>query len=96
MPMGDIRRKHAAKWSVVEAKAKFSEVVDRARAGEPQTITKNGKQAVVVVAADEWQRAKSQAASQDGTLYDFLRNSPLVGVDLDLERDRSPPRDIDL
>ena len=36
-------------WTVAQAKAKFSEVVDQARVSGPQTITKNGRAAVVVV-----------------------------------------------
>ncbi len=79
-------------WTVAEAKAKFSEVIDRARADGPQTITRKGKNAVVVVAAEEWAR-KTQ---RKGTLAEFLAASPLRGADLEMERDRTPPRDIDL
>ncbi len=43
-------------WTVAEAKAKLSEVIERAQSGGPQTITRNGHIAVVVVAADEWER----------------------------------------
>ena len=35
-------------WSVAQAKARLSEVIERARAGEPQLITRNGRKAVVV------------------------------------------------
>ena len=35
-------------WTVAEAKAKFSQVIERARTG-PQTITRNGRPAAVVV-----------------------------------------------
>ena len=44
-------------WSLAEAKAKFSEVVEKARTQGPQHVTRNGREAVVVVAADEWKRA---------------------------------------
>jgi len=44
----------AGTWTVAEAKAKFSEVVDKARVNGPQTITKNGRTAVVVVSAEDW------------------------------------------
>ena len=43
-------------WTVAQAKAKFSEVIDHARSQGPQTITRNGRQAVVVVAPEEWER----------------------------------------
>jgi antitoxin Phd len=44
-------------WSVQDAKNRFSEVVDAARR-EPQTVTKHGKPAVVVVAVDEYERLR--------------------------------------
>jgi len=43
-------------WTVAEAKAKFSELIERARSRGPQTITRNGHTAVVVVSAEEWSR----------------------------------------
>ena len=39
-------------WTIAEAKAKFSEVVEKARSAEPQTITRGGRKVVVVVAAE--------------------------------------------
>jgi prevent-host-death family protein len=44
-------------WSVQDAKNRFSEVVEAARR-KPQTVTKHGKPAVVVVAADEYERLR--------------------------------------
>jgi len=44
-------------------------------------------------------RRKAPAGQIDplaGSLVEFLRRSPLAGVSLDLERDRSAGRDIDL
>jgi prevent-host-death family protein len=43
-------------WNLAEAKARFSEVVEKARTEGPQHVSRNGKEAVVVVAADEWRR----------------------------------------
>ena len=59
-------------WTVAEAKAKLSEVIEKAMAGEPQAITRNGKPAVVVVSAAQWQRR----ALHPGTLLEFFLNSP--------------------
>jgi prevent-host-death family protein len=42
-------------WTLAGAKARFSEVVDRAQAG-PQTIARNGKPSAVIVSAEEWAR----------------------------------------
>lgn len=43
-------------WTVAEAKAKWSEVIDHARSHGPQTITRNGRKAVVLVSFEEWER----------------------------------------
>ena len=43
-------------WTIAEAKARFSELIDRANANGPQTITRHGRTAAVVVSAEEWER----------------------------------------
>ena len=58
----------------------------------PQAITVHGRRAVVVLSADDYDRLKHPRPS----IAEFLRASSLVGVDLDIERDKSLPRDIDL
>ena len=78
-------------WTRAGAKARFSEVVDRAQAG-PQTITRNGKPSAVIVSAEEWARK----TVRKGTLAEFLLASPLRGADLDLERPHETPRDLTL
>lgn len=42
-------------WKLQDAKAQFSEVVRRARAGEPQEVTVHGKKAVAVVDLDRFE-----------------------------------------
>ena len=78
-------------WTVADAKARLSEVIERAQ-GEPQTITRNGKPSVVVVSIEEWARK----TSRKGSLASFLLNSPLRGAELELERPRDEPRDLAL
>ena len=88
-----IYRGHSDKiWSVAEAKAKFSKVIEEARTHAPQVITRNGQPAVVVVSAEEWERKTKRR----GTLVDFLINSPLKGVELDLSRPKEKPRSLSL
>lgn len=70
------------KWTVAEAKAKFSEVIERAQTDGPQTITRNGKKAAVVVAAEEWERKTKRR----GNLAEFFASSPLRGLDLKVKR----------
>lgn len=79
-------------WSLAEAKAHFSEVVDGALTKGPQVITRRGRKAVVVVAAEEWERK----AQRHGTLADFFAASPLRESGLELERPQDLPRDLDL
>ena len=79
-------------WTVAEAKAKLSEVIDQAVSTGPQTITRSGHKAVVVVSIEEWERK----TSRKGTLADFFASSPLRDSGLTLERDDTPPREIDL
>ena len=79
-------------WTVAEAKAKFSEVVELARVKAPQMVTRNGRPAIVVVSAEEWERKTKRR----GSLADFLSDSPMKGVDLDLHRPKEKPRSLDL
>ncbi|BCH20535.1 antitoxin [Mesorhizobium sp. L-8-10] len=81
----------AATWTLARAKAKLSEVVDRAQA-EPQLITRNGKPSAVIVSAEEWARK----TTRKGSLADFLLNSPLRGTDIEIDRHHDAPRDIAL
>jgi prevent-host-death family protein len=81
--------KENGSWTVAGAKARLSEVIERAQSA-PQTITRNGKPSVVVVSAEEWQRK----TVRKGTLAEFLMGSPLRGADLELERQRDEPRDL--
>ena len=80
-------------WQVQEAKARFSELMRDAAKDGPQTITIRGRRAAVVLSADDYDRLKRPKPS----LVEFLRASPLAGVELDIERDRTaPPRDVTL
>ena len=79
-------------WTVAEAKAKFSEVIDRAARQGPQTITRNGRTTAVVVGAEEWQRKSTRV----GNLAEFFAASPLRGSGLKLPSRRSRSRKIRL
>jgi prevent-host-death family protein len=82
----------ADSWTVAEAKAKFSELIERARSAGPQTITRNGRTAVVVVAAEEWERKTKRA----GNLAEFFAASPLRGSAMRTKRVKDRPRKVDL
>ena len=82
-------------WQVQTAKAKFSEVFRRARTEGPQHITRQGKEGVVMISDEEYQRLLVRLR-QPKSIVQFFRESPLVGAELDLERDRDTGRDIEL
>ena len=73
-------------WSVAEAKAKFSEVVERATTEGPQRVTKNGRDAVVVVSAAEWE----QRDAFEGSLFEVLQKAQLEDGELVIERHPEP------
>lgn len=79
-------------WTVAEAKAKFSELIDKAKSEGPQKITKHGRTTAVVVAAEDWTRK----TERKGNLAEFLSASPLRGSGLKLRRLPIRLRDIEL
>ena len=81
-----------AHWALQDAKARLSELIKRAHAEGPQEITVRGEPAAIVIAKKDFDRLTGPKPG----LVEFLRKSPLAGVLLDLERDRSPARDVDL
>lgn len=85
----------SATWQVQTAKARFSELFRRARTDGPQRITRQGKEAVVMIAGEDYDRLIGKS-KQPKSLLQFFRESPLVGLELDLERDPDPGRDIEL
>ena len=64
-----------------KARADLSNIIDKALAGEPQRITRHGKQAVIVVSEDEW-RKRPQAASSLGALIADWAEQGLLGPDM--------------
>ena len=82
-------------WQLQVAKARFSELFRRALSEGPQLITRQGKEAVVMISDEQYERLVGKA-HQPKNLLQFFRESPLVGVDLDLERDKDEGRDIEL
>mgnify|MGYP001598364676 FL=1 len=62
-------------WSVQDAKNRFSEVVEAARE-QPQTVTKHGKRAVVMVAAEEYDRLKKLEKRNAPSFKEHLLNMP--------------------
>ena len=76
------------RWQLQEAKNRLSELVRKAREDGPQVITVHGTDAVVVMTAEQFRKL----APRKGTLLEFFRRSPLVGVELDITRSRDTGR----
>lgn len=77
-------------WALQDAKNKFSELIDHAIQDGPQTITRRGKKTAVILSTEEFRRL---TAGQEN-LVDFLRDSPLRGAELDLERSTDLGREV--
>ena len=77
-------------WQLQSAKQHFSELVERARRDGPQVVTKHGRDAVVVVSAEEYSRLRGGGPS----LVEFIRSAPDLDA-LDLERAQDRGRDLE-
>jgi prevent-host-death family protein len=82
-------------WQIQTAKARFSEVFRLARTQGPQHITRQGKEGVVMISDEQYDRLVGKSR-QPKSIVQFFRKSPLVGVELDFERDKDTGRDIEL
>jgi len=79
-------------WSVQDAKNRFSEVVEAARR-KPQMVTKHGRPAVVVLAADEYDRLRKLQQLKAPSFAEMLLAIPKG--DVEFERLDTTPRDVD-
>jgi prevent-host-death family protein len=77
-------------WSVAEAEARFGDAVARAVGRGPQTVTRRGERAVVVVSVEEWDRKTRRS----GSLAEFFAASPLIGSGVEVERSDDPGRPV--
>jgi antitoxin Phd len=81
------KAKPAGQWQLQTAKAQFSEVFRRARSEGPQLVTRQGKEAVVILPAEEFERL-SMRSRQPQSLVEFFADSPLAKVKINLKRKR--------
>jgi prevent-host-death family protein len=79
-------------WQLQDAKAHLSELVKKASSGAPQEITLRGRPTVVVLSTKQYEKLNKPKQK----LTSFLRQSPLAGIDIELERDKNDMRDIEL
>lgn len=77
-------------WSLQDAKARFSELVNRCMESGPQLVTRHGRKAVVVMTVEEYETLTSPRQG----LKDFFLSAPRV--DLDVSRSRDTGRTVEL
>ena len=82
-------------WQLQTAKARFSELFRLARSEGPQLITRQGKDGVVMLPVEQFDQLMNRSRKPK-SLVQFFRESPLVGLELEFERDKDTGRDIEL
>lgn len=82
------RRDRHAEWTLTEAKAQFSSVVQDALEGKPQRIIRNGREVVVVVAAEAYDAAMKPRRS----LVELF--SALRGAEIEIDRPKDDTREV--
>jgi antitoxin Phd len=82
-------------WQLQMAKARFSELFRCARSEGPQLITRQGEEGVVMISEEQYDQLVGRS-HQPKSLVQFFHESPLVGVELDLERAKDDVRGNDL
>lgn len=88
------RKARTGKWALQDAKARFSEVVRKAKTEGPQRITVHGREEVVIVSVEEYRRIKGQPTGE--ALVKLMQTSPLGDIKIERLRTRGPVRDVEL
>ena len=83
-----------ARWSLQDAKARFSELVRRVRSEGPQHVTVHGRDEVVIVSAEDYHRLKGDRRGE--ALVVALQASPYREVEIEPTRAAMPVRNADL
>ena len=81
---------HVGAWSVADAKARLSELLDQAISDGPQAITRRGREIAIVVSVEEWHKKSRRT----GSLAEFFATSPLRDSGLDIGRMDADARDV--
>lgn len=87
-------KRASAVWSIQDGKDGFSALVEAARE-KPQTVTKHGKPAVVVVAVEEFARMSEKEGLPKKNFIEHLLSIPQGGEDFEFERIPVVMRDIE-
>lgn len=88
-------KRQSPEWQLQAAKARFSELFRCARTEGPQVVTRQGKERVVVLPAEQFAQL-TKRVRQPKSLVKFFAESPLAQVKVDLSRDVDSGREIKL
>ena len=91
-PRRPTRRPKSGQWLLQDAKARFSELVRRVRSEGPQRVTVHGRDAVVVISAEEFRRLKGDLTGE--SLIAAMAASPHRDVDIEPGRAPMPVREV--
>jgi len=79
-------------WQLQEAKAKFSQLVEDANIKGYQTITRQGKAVAVILSKKEFDKMTQSKNS----LLNFFKAAPCQEIELNIQRSKDLPRELDL
>lgn len=79
-------------WQLQTAKARLSEVIKKASNEGPQTITLHGEPSAVILSNEDYEKLKEPRCN----FVEFMRKSPLLGIEIDLKRERTGARKTDI
>ena len=79
-------------WQLQKAKARLSEVIRKAAKEGPQKITVHGEPTAVVISSEDYERLKHPK----GSFVEFMRCSPLYGLELNSGREQTLTRDAEV
>jgi prevent-host-death family protein len=88
------RARQPGTWLLQDAKARFSELVRRVHSEGPQRVTVHGREEVVVISAEEFQRLKGGLTGE--ALIAVMQASPHRDIDIEPKRGSFPVRDVSL
>lgn len=87
-------KSRTGRWALQDAKARFSELVRKAKTEGPQRITVHGREEVVVVSVEEYRRGTGEPTGR--VLVELLHESPLRDIEMERSRTRSHVRTVEL
>ncbi|MBW7967472.1 type II toxin-antitoxin system Phd/YefM family antitoxin [Bradyrhizobium sp. BR 10261] len=84
----------SGRWSLQDAKTHLSQIVREAHRVGPQRVTLHGKDAAVIVAAEEFDRLQRPVSGRD--IVTVLAKSPLGDLEFERLTIKSKVRDVEL